>query len=160
MFIARTFLSNKRAGSGCENESYYVWGATSRVILITRVMGNNSHLLSATCLAVFLLLFIMSILSSDRIVKLQSEEACTYYVIRFCPILDTPLSNQHHHGIDPPPLKWSHNMWTETATFDFNNATKNDKKLRCWPLQGVRVGLWIGGSIVGLPTNGWDLEFH
>ena len=27
------------------------------------------------------------------------------------------------------PLKWLHNMWTENATFDVDNATKNCKKI-------------------------------
>ena len=28
-----------------------------------------------------------------------------------------------------PALKWLHNMWTETATFDVDDAKKNDKKI-------------------------------
>ena len=41
------------------------------------------------------------------------------------------LYNNHHHGNAPVPLKWwrNTNMWTETGTFNVDNAIRNDKKI-------------------------------
>ena len=29
----------------------------------------------------------------------------------------------------PTPLKWLHDMWTDSVLFDVDSATKNDKKI-------------------------------
>ena len=37
-------------------------------------------------------------------------------------------------------------MWTETVTFDVDNAAKYDKKIFVCTRKGVRVVSWFGGS--------------
>ena len=44
-----------------------------------------------------------------------------------------------------PPLKWLYNIWTETAKFYVNNASKNYKKIL--DLGSYSRGLLLGGSI-------------